>query len=168
MSDPEWQERITSVLRQLQIIVGSLVAGCLFFLVIVLVVSSGMAAAEGLPLISYIAIGFAVMALLARITIPRAMLASGRRKIRRQGGHAAAADGLLQLLPTQTIVACAVLEGATFFLLVAYLVEGWLPALIVAVALIVLLGLHMPTRSRAIHWIEDQLGLLLQEQQLGG
>ena len=168
MSDPEWEDRLTPVVHTLQIIVGALVTGCLFFLVIVLVVSSGMAAAGGMPLISYIAIGFAVMTLLARITIPRAILASGRRKILRQEGHAAAADGLLQLLPTATIVACAVLEGATFFLLVAYLIEQWLPALIVAVALIVLLALHMPTRSRVAHWIEGQLGLLLQEQQLGG
>ena len=38
----------------------------------------------------------------------------------------------------------------------------------VATAVIVVLVIQIPTRSRAIHWIEDQLALLEHERQLGG
>jgi hypothetical protein len=189
MSDPPWQETLTPVLRTLQIIVGALLAGCTFFLAIVLIASREMAGGDGPPLLSYTAIACGVMALLARAVTARAIVAAGRRNILRKAGRApiggtwsmpqpvgvrgdtldesAVVAGLLPLLSTATIAACAMLEGATFFLLVAYLVEQWLPALIVAVAMIVLLALHLPTRSRVIHWVEDQLALLGQERQLG-
>jgi hypothetical protein len=177
MSRSQWQDELGPVLPQLQIIVGALVAGCVFFLVVALLVSRGMAAGGDPPLVSYIAIGSAVMAVLARVALPRTIVAAGRRKILGEAGHdaargdrldrSAAAARLLQLLPTATIVACALLEGATFFLLVAYLIEQWLPALVTAVAMIFLLVLHIPTRSRVIHWIDDQLAVLEQERQLG-
>jgi hypothetical protein len=190
MSDPPWQETLTPVLRTLQIIVGALVAGCSFFLAIVLIVSRDGAGGGGQPLLSYVAIACGVIALLAGAVAARAIVAAGRRNILRKAGRApiggtrsmhhrmgvrgdtseesAVVASLLPLLSSATIAACAMLEGAAFFLLVAYLVEQWLPALIVAVAMIVLLALHLPTRSRVIHWVEDQLALLGQERQLGG
>jgi len=176
--DAPWPEKLTPVLRQLQMIVGSLVAGCTIFLVIALFVSAGREGAEGSPLVSYIATASGVMALLARALIPPKIIGAGRQKILRQEGRDAGRgdplDGpsivgrLLQLFATSTIIPCAVIEGAILFLLVAYVVEGWPPALMAAVALIAVLALHMPTRSRAIHWIEDQLVLLEQERQRDG
>ena len=177
MPDSRPQDELGPVLQQLQIIVGALVAGCVFLLVVALLVSRGMDAGGDPPLVSYIAIGSAVMAVLARVALPHTIVAAGRRKILSEAGHhaargdrldrSAATAGLLQLLPTATIVACALLEGTTFFLLVAYLIEQWLPALVIAVAMIFLLVLHVPTRSRVVHWIDDQLALLEQERQLG-
>lgn len=178
MSDAQWEAQVTPVLRTLQIIVGSLVAGCVFFVGVVLFVSGEVAAAGESPLVSYVAIAFAVMAVLARVAIPRVLVAAGRQSILGERGpeggqdetpdQSATVARLLQLLSTTTIVACAILEGATFFLLVAYLTERWLPVLALAVALMGLLALHVPSRSRAIHWIEDQLALLEQEQRRGG
>jgi hypothetical protein len=175
--DAPREEKLTPALRQLQMIVGSLVTGCTIFLVIALFVSAGRGAAGGPPLVSYIATACGVMALLTRALIPPKIIGTGRQKILCQEGRAAgrgdALDGpsivgrLLQLFATSTIVPCAVIEGATFFLLVAYVIEGWPPAVMAAVALIAVLALHMPTRSRAIHWIEDQLVLLEQERQPG-
>jgi len=136
--DAPWEERLTPVLRQLQMIVGSLVAGCTIFLVIALFVSAGREAAEGAPLVSYIAMASGVMALLARALIPPKIIAAGRQKILRQEGRDAgrgdALDGrstvgrLLQLFATNTIVPSAVIEGAILFLLVAYVIEAWPPA----------------------------------------
>jgi len=176
--DAPWEERLTPVLRQLQMIVGSLVAGCTIFLVIALFVSAGREGAEGPPLVSYIAMASGVMALLARALIPPKIITVGRQRILHQEGRDArrgdALDGrstvgrLLQLFAASTIIPCIVIEGATFFLLVAYVVEGWPPAVIAAVALIAVLALHLPTRARLIHWVEDQLTLLEQERQLGG
>jgi hypothetical protein len=175
--DAPWEERFTPALRQLQMIVGSLVTGCTIFLVIALFVSAGRGAAGGPPLVSYIAMASGVMALLTRAVIPPKIIGTGRQKILRQEGRDAGrrdlregpstVGRLLQLFATSTIIPCAVIEGATFFLLVAYVIEGWPPALMAAVALIAVLALHMPTQGRLAHWIEDQLALLEQERQPG-
>jgi hypothetical protein len=39
--------------------------------------------------------------------------------------------------------------------------------LVVAVAMILGLVFHIPTRSGVVHWIEDQLQLIEQERQFG-
>jgi hypothetical protein len=170
------------VLRQLQMIVGSLVAGCTIFLVVALLVAAGRGADGSPPLVGYIAMAAGVLALLARAVIPPKIISAARQSILRQEGRDAkraraphpegtrpgVVARLLQVFSTATVVPCAVLEGATLFLLVAYLIEGWLPVVMAAVALIAVLALQMPTRSRMIHWIEDQLVLLEQERQLGG
>jgi hypothetical protein len=59
------------------------------------------------------------------------------------------------------------LEGATFALLIAYLVEGQTVSLIVAVLLIGAMAWRFPTRARLTAWIEEQERLLANER-LGG
>jgi hypothetical protein len=176
--DAPWQERLTPVLRQLQMIVGSLVAGCTIFLAIALCVSVGRGAVGRPPLLSYVALGSGVLVLLARAVVPQRIVAAGRQKILRQEGRnparrdvresASTLGRLLQLFATSTVVPSVMIEGTALLLLIAYVVEGWLPALIVAVVLIAVLALQMPTRARLIHWIDDQFTLLEQERQRGG
>jgi hypothetical protein len=58
---------------------------------------------------------------------------------------------------TATIVGAALLEGAAFFLLVAYFVEGTSWTLPAALAVWLLLAwLHFPTRSSVEHWLTEQ------------
>lgn len=186
MSDSQWQEELAPVTRQLQIIVGALVAGTVSFLAIVLVMTANKAIERlqaDLPIMTFVALAFAASAVLARVIAPRIIVTQGRRKILRgtwqppQGPAASArtaaflertgdAGKLAMLLTTRTIVAAAILEGAAFFALVAYMLERSPLSLIVAVALILALILHIPTCSRTVHWIEEQLNLLRQEQQL--
>jgi hypothetical protein len=163
MRDPQLQNRLGSVLLRLQITIAALVAGCTIFLVIAVCTSGLAAGARGQPLVGYVALAFGAVALLGRTTFPGIVVAAGRRQVLRvhaEADAAATADSLCRLYSTKTIMGGAIIEGATFFLLVAYLVEGWLPSLIAAGALIVVLALHMPTRSRLGHWLEDQLELL--------
>ncbi len=182
MLDSQWQDELTHVLRTLQIIVGALIAGCTAFLVIVLIQAPGAGAGGGQPLVTYIAIAFAVLALVARVVVLGAITARGRRSIVRgtwrlsaiQSGRYANfvdrtgdAGKLAMVHQTGTIVAGAILEGATFFLLAAYMLEPQTLSLVVAIALIFGLATHIPTRSRLIHWIEDQVELLGQERQRG-
>ena len=54
------------------------------------------------------------------------------------------------------------------FALVAYLVDQSPLSLMLAGVLIFGLAAHFPTRSRLIHWIEDQLVLLQRQRRLDG
>lgn len=157
-------------LRQLQIIVGALVTGCVVFLAITQVVDhQGEALDKGqTPIQTYIAIVYAVMSLAARVVAPGVMVSAGRKRIVGAGDEdldeSRVRESLMQLLLTKTIVGAAIIEGATFFMLIAHMIEGMPLTLVLAVALIVVLAFHMPTRSGVTHWIEDQLALIDQER----
>jgi hypothetical protein len=64
-------------------------------------------------------------------------------------------------------VGAAIIEGATFLMLIAYMTERFTPVLAIAVVLIVAIAAHMPTRSGVVHWIEDQLRLVDEERSMG-
>jgi len=187
VSDHQWHNELTPVLRTMQIVVGALVAGCAMFLVVVLVVAPTMAAdrRQDMPLITYVATGFAVVSLIVRAVVPGIVVTLGRRRILNGNWPMPASRGgsqpinvefiertgdagrLAVLSLNRTIIAAAMLEGAAFFALVAYMIERLPLALVVAVALIVGVALHFPTRSRLVHWVEDQLALIEQERQRG-
>ena len=169
-----WQDDLTPRVRQLQIIVGALTAGCLFFLAITLVVPMPGGPANGqVPLVTYVALAFAASALVLRVVVPNLIVSAGLRRIAPgdRGSPSRSSDGrenaspdeaelvrtLFGLLQTRTIVAGALLEGSAFFLLVAYLVERSPLALGAALALIIGLALHIPTVGGTAHWVEDQL-----------
>ncbi len=70
---------------------------------------------------------------------------------------------MLFLLQGKTILAAALIEGVTFFLLIAYMVEHSPISLAVAGIMIVILVLPFPTCDRTLNWIEGQLQLLKDE-----
>jgi len=174
--------------RTIQIITAGLTAGAAFFLVFVLVIGAVGDAAKpaGTPIITYIAIGFSVVQLGLRQFVPDSVAAASRRRLvdeRRQSGRPARyanaanaeivdratdAISLCQAFKVKTIISAALIEGVTFFTIIAYMIEHWWPGLALAIALICGLALHIPTPSRVEHWVEDQLRLAEQEVQLGG
>jgi len=183
--DSQGQNELSLVVQRLQMVVGTLIAGCVIFLVIVLVIPSGEAPRPDPPMMTYIAVGFAVAGLFARAIVPGIMAAALRRKILQgtwpppqgQGRFAAVAEflertgergSLAMLFNMRTIVAAAILESAIFFLLCAYLIEHRPGSLVVAVLLLLGLFVHIPTHRQLADWIEDQLRLLEEERQLGG
>ncbi len=186
MNDAPWQEEVPKYVRVMQIIVGALALGCVFFLVIVLMIPRPAAeqAGEAGPLLSYVAFAFLVAAIVARSVVPGVVVRTGRRSIARgtfristveetasQARREALeqmgdAGRLLVLFQTKTIIATAILEGATFFLLIAYMMEHYAPVLVIAVAMITAIAAHMPTSRGVVHWIEDQLRLLREERSL--
>ena len=191
MDDSTWREELTPILRPGQIVTGLLVLGSLIFLVIALVISRGEAPAEQL-MMTYVAILFAVTAIMVRTIVLRAMTASVRRDILRgtwkpPSGRPPAGMGqsgppntseflertgdagkMAMAFTTRTIIAGALLEGPTFFLLIAYFVEHSPLSLLGAALLILGLLLSFPTHSRMVAWIENQLRLLEQERHLAG
>jgi hypothetical protein len=181
MSDAQKQDQQARVLRTSQIIVAALLLGCVLFLVIALAVANmgaklGPAAAEPEPpLITYVAIGYAVVSVLLLLVVPAVVVSAGRRALTQAGDPSDArrpepsstTEGLTRLWLTKTIITGALIEGSTFFLLVAYLVEQSSLSLVAAMVTIVVLALQVPTSSRMSGWMESQLMLVEQERQLG-
>ena len=83
MLEPACREEIARRVRTSQIIVGAMVAGPLAFLVIVLVViQRGFAGVpETAPILTYVALAFALSAVLARLIVPNLIVAQARRNI---------------------------------------------------------------------------------------
>ena len=187
MVDSSWQDELTRPLRTLQIVVGALVAGTVVFLGIVLALGPGAPQQQGAGGFSMtnVAMVFVVAVLIVRAIVPGAITAAGRRKIAdgtwtlppAQSGpgwmpeflkRTGDAGKLTCVFMTRTIVAGALIEGATFFMLIAHMLEQTPLSLIVAAVLIAGLLLHVPTRARLIGWIEDQLVQIEQQRQLTG
>jgi hypothetical protein len=157
------------VVRVEQIIVGALAFGLVNFLLIVLLVPGQP---QPQPLLSALAVGSTVMAIVARMIVPALVVAGMRRGIAAgtwppQGGNLPPgvpetnnADRLLSVHQTKTVIEGALLEAAAFFVLVVYLMtrESWL--LGIAAVLLAWLVFSMPTRERNEQWVEQQLELL--------
>lgn len=164
---PEWQDQIQGRVRTLRIIVAALAAGCLTFAAIAAVQGGApQANPQGEPIVTFVALAFAAMALVARTVVPAVMVRTGSESLARTLGSqsdpssdrtTAAARGLMNLLQTKTIIAGAMLEGATFFLLISYLVEGQMISLVAAALLVGLLLTLIPTERGMIRWVEDRL-----------
>lgn len=76
------------------------------------------------------------------------------------------AGKLAQVYQTTTIVGCALLESAAFLALLAYLLEGQQVSLAVAGAMLLGVAAHLPIGGRLASWVERQLKLSDEEQQL--
>jgi len=190
MNDTDWRERIAKLVRIPQIIVAALVAGCVFFLVVVLLVPGGPGPAAGgdaarpQPVLTWIGLVFVATIAIVRAVVPTVMVRNGRRRIAqgtfqppqaRVKSHQKAqqqleemgdAGQLFGLYLIKTIIGAALPEGATFLMLIAFMTERQTLALGVAVALILAVAAHLPTRTGVIHWIEDQLRLVEAERSL--
>jgi hypothetical protein len=163
-------------LRVMQIIIGSLLAGVLGFMVIaVLLRASGDQPIPEQPLVSYIALAVAGLNVVLAWVIPNIMVGAARKRIAgsvpgrefiSQGKSVTADDAgqLCMVYQSQLLIGAALLEGATFFLQVAYIIEGRAIGLIVAALLTVGLAWMFPTGSRLTGWIERQEQLIAAER----
>ncbi|MCR4413489.1 MAG: hypothetical protein NUV77_13795 [Thermoguttaceae bacterium] len=184
--DPAWHDEVARLVRIGQIIVAGMAAGPTLFLAIVLLLGSlaNRVGDDGQPLLTWLALGFAAVMVVLRFVVPGIVVSRRRAAIARgvfQPGQGAQSPspqfhqfldrtgdaGLLWLVfLTKTILAGATLEGAALFLLVAYLIEGDLLSLVVAIVLIFGIVAMMPSRPGVLQWIEDQLRHVEQERQL--
>jgi hypothetical protein len=150
----------------LQIILGALASGLTTYLVVVLVIR-GLPEAGGEPgLLTYCSIGFFLMMLVASSIVPRVIVQAHVGQISRGAwkptSNSANVDfssesmQLLAVYQTQAIVRWAMLEGAGFFALTAYQLEGHWLSMAAAMLALALLLLHFPTRGRAENWSQRQ------------
>jgi hypothetical protein len=180
MDEPQWREEIAPRISMAQIIIAGMVTGCLIFLAIALVIvlqTKDPNADQTVSVLTYVAAIVAASAIIVRFVVPAAIMSRGRENIAKgtwQSSQSSRtrvhldpfldatgdAGKLWLLFLTRTILCGAVLEGAAFVCLVVYLIDHSNLALAVAVALIVGLALHFPTRNAVIFWIEDQLRII--------
>jgi hypothetical protein len=182
MSVTDWRDQMPVRIRVMQIIVGAMGFGCFSFLIIAIFVSQNINKADlnkapGQSMLSYIALPIAAIVLCVWAVLPSIVVSQGRKKIQRQlcsnakqASENSAGDKmeiesskaqiLIGLLQTKIIVACAILEGAVFLLLIFYMAEHSMLCFSAAVVLLALLVAQMPTSGRAAYWVEDQLKLL--------
>jgi hypothetical protein len=168
------REYVKLAVRTMQIIAAALAAGIGTFFAVVLVVSANAipaAAPPAGPLISYIAAAVGLAGVFAWAVAPRIITGSIRQAI--VHGKSTPQAGLSQNLPmteerlqirpiiamyqTSLIAGGAILEGAAFFNLVAYMIEQQPMNLVVAGVLLLLLLSQIPTASRVESWIESEL-----------
>lgn len=151
--------------RTLQIVVGALAAGVVSFLVAVLVINSGRAVQPPeTPMLTYMAIAAAPAAILVAMLFPGVILRSQRQAILdgRQAYPPTASGSTAQVAPvaesiqtylggyqTALIIRTAILEGAAFFAIATYLLEGLWWSLVIAMVLLLLILAGFPTLSRA-------------------
>ena len=144
-------------LRAMQIIAGALPAGVIMFLGIVLFLVFGQANAppqmQNLPIVSILAAGFLVIAGSMSFIVPQIITQTALQQLAAQS----AADDvgrLLALRQTTLMIGLALLEGAAFFGLVAFLTERQPLALIVpGIALFGML-MRFPTENSVRNWME--------------
>jgi F0F1-type ATP synthase assembly protein I len=163
-----WQDDLAATVRTLRIILTAISMGCVIFLMIV-VAAGGNRAPSSEPILTCIAAGFAALAVAVRFIVPGVVVSQGRKKMLQETAAGDAMDNwpnrLMRLMMTKTFVAAAILEGAIFFLLIAYLVEKSPWSLAVAIALLVGIAFLWPMQSSALVWIDGQLRRLQDERQ---
>jgi hypothetical protein len=147
-----------------QIISFALIGGVVMFAAIAFLIGPNQPG--GGPLVAYLAAGFAGIALVLQAFVPALVVSANRNSYLnsqpRQDprDRAEAETRLMPLFQTKHIIRMALLEGAAFFCLVAYLVSGLLWLYAIVAALVALMVVSLPTRSALDHWLEEQLQLL--------
>ena len=193
MPDFSWEDEVARGVPTLQIIVGSMVLGCLFLLAVPVFLAPQPMQPVGQELITWVAVGFAGIMSVARLVILPVLARHARRGVLRStlqslptpapksfGGRmpqsgspdeeVAQAGVEVRLLPAfhvRTILGAAMFEGCALVALVCCMVERSPVALGLAIALILGVAGHVPTRSRVVRWIEEQRELLQQERMRG-
>jgi hypothetical protein len=143
----------------MRIIHLALCLGVLVATVVLVVVRHSQAPQTDNPLLIYLGIGFAVMAVAAAWFVPATMDTETRKRMAGGEGPTLSADPVVNwalLYQTRLIVRCALLEGAAFFQPIAYFVAGHPVSLVVAAVLFLLLVLQFPTVDRIRAWIDRQ------------
>jgi hypothetical protein len=159
------EDRVRGHVRTMQIICGTLAASVVTFLVVVLVINGPPNAAAQPGVMTCLSAGFFLVMLVVSMIVPRSIVQSQITQIARGTWKppeqlppnydvSPESAKLLMAYQTHMIVRLAMLEGAGFFGLVAYLLEGHWLALGVGIAVLALLLSQFPTRGRVENWAE--------------
>jgi hypothetical protein len=156
----------------MQIIVGALAGGVLSFFCVVLVLGQqqpGPPPDE--PMLTYMSIVTAFVAIAVAMIFPGVVIRNQRQSI--QAGKSKPPEAARELGPlvagyqTALIIRSAILEGAAFFCLVAYMLERQTLSLFGAGMLLVFLLGGFPTRSKLEDVIENERTTIEQLRQMG-
>jgi hypothetical protein len=164
--------------RVMQITVGAQAVALLAFLILALFLRSQgqFGPPPEVPVISYTMVFLTAAVCVSWALVPGISLAAGRRRLAEEESaqstkpgepEAEASMRWYALRQVNLIMRTALLEGAGFGLVVAYLVEGQLWTALLALVVLAAVAAHFPTRDGVETWVERQRELAQQER-LGG
>lgn len=169
-------EPLLQTVRTLKIILAAMCMGLLTFTGVVLFIKP-LGPVDNLAPIVLAALGFAALMLLARAAVPRLVVNGQVAAIARRDDREAEVvesdawrsqrKQLAAAYMTASIVAGALLEGAGFFNLVAYMLEGNPLNLGAAAVMIAVILSGMPSLHRVAEWIDRQQQGIRDLQSLG-
>jgi len=170
LTDPQ-REFVRRVAQTLQIIVGAMAAGVIMFLGVTIFLASQKVEVPppAVPVVTYAAIGMTIVSVVAWLFVPgiasgnmRKALVEGRAKdwglVKNLPNAAEVGDiaPLAAVYQTRTIISVAVLEGAAFLAIMAYMLEHQVISLCLAVALLLLILSQIPSKSKVESWLESE------------
>ena len=161
------------VLRIMQIIASALIAGVAMFAGVVSFLVFLMAPPaqpggeqpapqNGGEVLAYLAMAFAGGAVVLSFAVPRLISSTGVKSIAKMAQDGTSTKSkelfgrLLSVAQTKMIIALAVIEGAAFFNLIAFLTTRSLISPAVVGALLLVMAIHFPTKMKLARWLEDQ------------
>jgi hypothetical protein len=140
MTDPK-REGLTEQVRAMQIIVFALAMGVLTFALMLVLVIQPEPTQEDV-LLAYVAAAAAAICIPVGFVVPRVI--------------ASQQPATLAMYQTKLIVGAAIFEGAAFFNLVTYMIEGQVFSLAIAGVLLLLILMHFPTVGGVQEWLETR------------
>ncbi len=157
----------------MRIIAGALIAGVVTFGGVASFIVFGQAPAaqpgnpaQGPNVLMYFAMAFAAGAVVMSFVVPNLISAAGVKGVAKMAQDGTATGPkelfgrLLAVAQTKMIVALALVEGAAFFNLIAFIVTKSLIPPAVVGALLLVMAIHFPTKFKLARWLEDQQRLL--------
>ena len=149
--------------RLIQIIVGALMMGLMFFFLIALFITLGKKPEN--PSVSYLIPVMAVMELMGWFIVSRSLTNNYRQKINRQFDWRSLNEVEIENVfypgyQTLTIIEFALMEGVGFFSCISFIIEAqtWVP-IVVGVILLAMVVLF-PTRNGFQNWVRTQRELM--------
>ncbi len=149
-------------LRVMQIIAVALMMSVMTFFLVVLVITGGEAFGQNGPtLITVFAGVFAGMMVVSHLVVPTVVAGAQLKALNNRLGDASStqpkADGLVLIYQIQLIIALALLEGAAFFNLIALMIGKHFLSTLSVVALVALMMLKFPTKTKVSWWVQDRM-----------
>lgn len=171
MLDSQQQEYLDRFTTTVQIIIGALAFGVLAFAIVVILMQPEQADADESGINSLMAAGAAVVALLMLMVVPKILQSNMRQSIvdgnflvKNIPAPVATELGdfgsLTAMYQVTLIVGAAILEGAAFYNLIAYMLEHQSINLLFAVGLLIAILFKFPTRGGIESWINDEQTLI--------
>lgn len=173
MPDETTQDEIAPPLRIMQIIIAALCMGVVTFGVILVVGDMAVEEPE-LGALTLASIGMAVVNGCLSLVLPSLLVSQGCRKIadgtwQQANPQNAVPDTdsgkLVAVYQTTLIIGAALVEGAAFLALAAYMLEGHWAAVVVAGVCLLVMAARIPTRTRLETWLDDQLRRVKEQRQ---
>jgi hypothetical protein len=158
MAGPDPSAALEQRLRTMRVLLVALCVGVLGMAAVMVWLrdAAPLPPPPGVPVLSFVGLGLAAFLAVGSVVLPLVLQATWRRASRQGPGADEAWWGRYQ---ARLLFQAALLEGATFFQLIAYRIEGLPVSLGVAGGLFLCLLLLFPTRPGVERWVAAQRDL---------